>query len=331
MNDLVSVIVPVYNVEKYIRRCVDSILAQTYKNIEIILVDDGSKDESGRICDEYSKIDTRIIVVHKENGGLSSARNMGLDICHGKYILFVDSDDWIRDDAVEVAKSFIKNSEIEIVAFSFYIADSNIKSNDYEIKHINVHNSELNTSDDLLQNFHRDWNKIMIVAWNKLYKKTVFDNLRFKEGVYHEDEYAIVEILKQTQTIYSIDIPLYFYAMSENSIMRNKNCKINHKKTIDLIEMYKERVEIFIDMEYINEARYAFLDYITTIKEYYCSSDNEVALDSIKNHIRGIKKLLSYKKLKESLSYRFVWKLKSFCLWLELKARWERCIDGKYK
>ena len=100
-NFLISVIVPVYNVEKYINRCIDSILSQTYGYLEIILVDDGSKDSSGIICDAYKKIDSRIKVIHKENGGLSSSRNIGLDLCKGDYICFIDSDDWIAADTIE--------------------------------------------------------------------------------------------------------------------------------------------------------------------------------------------------------------------------------------
>ena len=98
MGELISVIVPIYNVEKYIKKCIDSIINQTYKNLEIILVNDGSPDECGKICDEYERIDSRIVVIHKENGGLSDARNAGLKVMHGKYVAFVDSDDWIEPE-----------------------------------------------------------------------------------------------------------------------------------------------------------------------------------------------------------------------------------------
>ena len=102
MDSLISIIIPVYNVEKYLRRCVDSVLGQTYDKLEIILVDDGSTDNSGRICDEYREKDQRIIVIHKENGGLSEARNFGIEKSSGEYISFVDSDDWIPEDSVAI-------------------------------------------------------------------------------------------------------------------------------------------------------------------------------------------------------------------------------------
>ena len=110
MEDLISVVVPIYNVENYIKKCVDSILSQTYKNLEIILVDDGSPDNCPQICDEYAQKDNRIKVIHKENGGLSDARNAGIDISKGKFITFIDSDDYIEKDYVEVLYNSIKEN-----------------------------------------------------------------------------------------------------------------------------------------------------------------------------------------------------------------------------
>ena len=123
-NLLISVIVPVYNTEKYLGRCVDSIINQTYTNLEIILVDDGSPDNSPAICDEYAKKDQRIKVIHKENGGLSSARNAGLDIAKGDFISFIDSDDWVEKDLFEVLVSLYGKTQAEIIASSF-VGDGN--------------------------------------------------------------------------------------------------------------------------------------------------------------------------------------------------------------
>ena len=128
MEDVVSVIVPVYNVEQYIRKCIESILNQTYNKMEIILVDDGSTDNSGIICDEYSKRDKRIKVIHKINGGLSDARNAGLDICTGDYIVFVDSDDYIKNNMIEMLHKDIleKRADISVCSY-FFDNDGNIK------------------------------------------------------------------------------------------------------------------------------------------------------------------------------------------------------------
>lgn len=126
-SKLISVIVPVYNVEKYLSKCIDSILAQTYKNLEIILVDDGSPDNCPKICDEYAKKDNRIKVIHKENGGLSAARNVALDIAKGEYIGFVDSDDFIAEDMYEVLYNLAEKYNAEISSVSFYkVIENNI-------------------------------------------------------------------------------------------------------------------------------------------------------------------------------------------------------------
>ena len=117
----ISVIIPVYNVEKYLKRCLDSVINQTYKNLEIILIDDGSTDKSGNICDEYAAKDKRIIVIHKENGGLSDARNKGLDICTGDYISFIDSDDWIENGFYEYVVNNVKDNDLLI--FDYYITN----------------------------------------------------------------------------------------------------------------------------------------------------------------------------------------------------------------
>ena len=173
----ISVIVPIYNVEKYLNRCLDSIINQTYKNLEIILVDDGSPDNCGKICDEYAKKDNRIKVIHKENGGLSSARNAGLDIATGDYIGFVDSDDWIELDMYEYLLNIcVKyNSDISRCGFVYNdedcYKDENIRIVEYENALIDFINGHIEEG----------------IVCNKLYKKNIFKNLRFKENIIFED------------------------------------------------------------------------------------------------------------------------------------------------
>lgn len=312
MNDLVSIIIPIYNVEKYLKRCVDSVIKQSYCNLEIILVDDGSPDRCGEICDEYAQTDIRIKVIHKQNGGLSSARNAGLDICKGDYVLFVDSDDWIKGDAVENALTYIRNSKADILAFSFYVASMEKAEDNYNITHVRVNDFEKNEAAYLLQNFREEWDKVLIVAWNKLYRRKIFDNVRFIEGVYHEDEYAITEILKNADRIHSIDLPFYYYYLSENSIMRNKNKNVNTKKTIDLIQMYRKRVICFLKLGYIEQAKYSFFDYIGTIKESY-SQLKKSDRKKIEKEMFELKKLAKNLELRSSLSVLFKFKLKMFC------------------
>ena len=184
MNPVISIIVPVYKVEKQLNKCIESILNQTFKDYELILVDDGSPDNCGHICDEYEKKDSRIKVIHKKNGGLSDARNAGLDIALGKYIGFVDSDDIIHPQMYEKLYNCINKSNLDIVQCKF----KRFKS--IEEININISDSELNFKEynsqdaiiDLIDN-----NKINVNAWNKLYKRELFQNERYPKGKIHED------------------------------------------------------------------------------------------------------------------------------------------------
>ena len=141
MEELISVVVPVYNVEKYIDKCINSIINQTYKNLEIILVDDGSPDNCGNICDEYAKKDNRIIVIHKENGGVSSARNIGIKNAKGKWITFVDSDDWIENDYVEKLSKIGIQNKAEVVLCGYNRINNNDKQPINAIGEIKKYNS----------------------------------------------------------------------------------------------------------------------------------------------------------------------------------------------
>jgi len=190
---LISVIVPVYKVEMWLRRCIDSILAQTFSDFELILVDDGSPDNCPQICDEYARRDSRVKVIHQKNGGLSAARNTGLDITRGKYITFVDSDDWIDSDFLEVLFRNIVEHDAQICQcnfrFSFEDGTAEIPSrNTAEI-------SFLNKSAAIHSLFDYDWNGFYIPVWGKLYSSTLFKNVRFKPGRIHEDNFMSCDIV----------------------------------------------------------------------------------------------------------------------------------------
>lgn len=185
MDNLISIIVPVYNVEKYINRCVDSILSQTYRNIEIILVDDGSTDSSGIICDKYATVDSRIKVFHTKNGGLSYARNIGIEASIGDYICFVDSDDWIEKNILELALEESKANDVDVVVWGFvkdFVDDNEVVKKSIIVK-----------SDKLLFEKNKDSFALSSqtcldlsgYAWNKLYKSSLikYNKLKFEEGV----------------------------------------------------------------------------------------------------------------------------------------------------
>ena len=214
-NALISIIVPVYNVEQYIPKCLDGILSQTYKSLEIILVDDGSTDSSGRICDEYAKKDKRIVVIHKENAGLSSARNAALDIATGKYIGFVDSDDWIDHNMYEILiKVAIKNNA-DIVNCGV------IREYDDGKQKIVKSPAEIMRSETALIKLIENEELYDFVV-NKLYKSNLWNNIRFPVGQYYEDIYTTYRTFLNANKIVCIKNNLYHYLQRTGSIVRSE-------------------------------------------------------------------------------------------------------------
>ena len=229
MNDfLISVIVPVYNVEKYLDRCVESIVNQTYTNLEIILVDDGSPDNCPQMCDVWAEKDSRIKVIHKENGGLSSARNAGLDYMSGDYLFFLDSDDYINKDAISILFDLLQSNNCDM-SFGRYVmvyeGQENTSANncfsgekiiftedEFWSYYYSVNHSE-NYSEKAVN---------MIISCNKLIKKSVFETLRFAVGRINEDEIIIHNIVSKCNKIAFIDKETYYYYQNENSIMGSK-------------------------------------------------------------------------------------------------------------
>ena len=213
---MISIIVPVYKVEEYLRRCIDSILSQTYKDFELILVDDGSPDNCGAICDEYAQKDSRITVIHKENGGLSSARNAGLEIAKGDYIGFVDSDDEIAPRCYEALHYFMETDGSDIVTYNH----NSIPDTDKWIPM--GENRVVVDSETVLREFSDKYYKMIgDTVMTKLYKKKIFNNLRFKEGIIYEDTAILPYSIKESHRITVLTFSFYYYTFSEGSIMRS--------------------------------------------------------------------------------------------------------------
>lgn len=213
-NDLISVIVPIYNVEKYLKRCIDSIVNQSYKNLEIILVDDGSPDKCPCICDEYSKEDSRIKVVHKENGGLSDARNAGLNVASGKYILFIDSDDWIHCDMIKVLYNAIVDEDADIAECKS-IKTSEFVEEVYDNNEISI--TSFTTVEALLSLIKEK--PLKQTVWDKLYRREVIENVPFEKGKYHEDEFFTYQVFGNSKKVVFCDRVFYYYFQREDSIM----------------------------------------------------------------------------------------------------------------
>lgn len=238
---LISVIVPVYKVEAYLSRCIDSILAQTFTNFELILINDGSPDNCGKICDEFSQKDKRIHVIHKENGGLSSARNAGIDWVfansNSQWLTFIDSDDWIHPQYLELLLSGATSTNTDICVCEYKEA-----AEFSAFANINNTNTQKLSPEELFVNHHIT----SVIACCKLYKKRGFENIRFPLGKIHEDEYTTYKILFENSLVSYIKEPLYFYFINSNGIIRSQWTP----KRLDAICALEEQVDYFRKREY---------------------------------------------------------------------------------
>lgn len=238
---MISVIVPVYNMEKYLKKCVDSILNQDYKDIELILVDDGSKDSSPLMCDEFADHDDRIKVIHKENGGQGSARNMGLDIAKGEYISFIDSDDWVEPDMytnlITIAQE--NDADLAICEVALCHEDGTV------LKKKRVNGTLIMTKDEAFS--HRfDGSEIVTDSpCNKLYKKELFKNLRYPENRLLEDSALMYLILDRVQKVVSSEKIGYNIRCDMGSVSRRKY----NKKRCDTIITFTEMADFLASKE----------------------------------------------------------------------------------
>ena len=242
MNELISIIVPVYKVEEYLARCVDSILSQSYRQLEIILVDDGSPDASGEICDAYAQRDDRIKVIHKINGGLSDARNAGIAQASGSYLTFLDSDDWIHESYITYLYELLKVNDADISLCNF------LKTTKEEVPVEPIQGSEAVLSNeavleryiDLGDDFHPQ----LVMACGKLFKAKLFDTIRFPVGRLHEDEFTTYKLFHFAKKSVLSTKPLYYYWQREDSIM---GLGFKTKNKMDYLDALAERASFFHD------------------------------------------------------------------------------------
>ena len=218
---IVSIIVPIYKVEQYMDECITSIVNQTYSNIEIILVDDGSPDNCPRKCDDWGKADERVVVYHKKNGGLSDARNYGIEVAKGEFIMFVDSDDYIAREMVEKLYSSIIDSDADIVGCKINTVTNGVVSEYDKIGNKNKKLTPIMTGLDYLKLFVAG--EIENASWNKIYKKSCFDTIRFRKGRNNEDFLMFYELCPEIKKIAFIDYYGYFYRQREGSIVHDVN------------------------------------------------------------------------------------------------------------
>lgn len=233
MEDLVSIVVPVYNVVQYLDACMDSVLNQSYHRIEVILVDDGSTDGSGQKCDYYAKIDSRVIVIHKENGGLSDARNRGIALAKGTYIMFVDSDDIVSLNIVSYLYGLCEKYSADISICDPVHCYSMEKISFEEEKQCKVFNAENAIIEMLYQK------SFLVAAWGKLFRRAYFDDILFPYGMLFEDSAIMYKILKKANRIVYGDAKLYGYLHREGSITTNRFSK----RDCDIIKICQQITE----------------------------------------------------------------------------------------
>lgn len=220
-SPVISIIVPVYKVEKYLEKCIVSILQQTFKNFELILVDDGSPDNCPAICDEFAKKDNRIIVIHKNNGGLSDARNAGLSIAKGQYIGFVDGDDYIERNMYELLLDEIVLKNADMAVCNYKYVDEQYQSIENRNNNMPI-NAEILGVDEYLNRLIGKCGWYYVPAWNKLYNKSIFNDIKFPKGKQHEDEFLIHRIVYRCNSIVCLRQSLYNYVQRSSSIMNQR-------------------------------------------------------------------------------------------------------------
>ncbi|WEG11510.1 glycosyltransferase [Pullulanibacillus sp. KACC 23026] len=248
MTDKISIIVPIYKVEAYLKRCVQSVIQQTYRNLEIILVDDGSPDRCGVWIEAFAKEDSRIRPLHKENGGLSDARNVGMQAATGDYMFFLDSDDWIAPTAIETLMNQLHRFQADVVQSNFYYAyqDYLLLDDRYygEVSPVILDNPELMR--ELVKN-----EKVKNFAWGKLYKTELIKELPFRKGVLFEDVFWAHQVMHRVHRYVILNQPLYYYFQRNDSIVAHYT-----SRNLDMLRGLKER-HWFISMNYkdlVNES-----------------------------------------------------------------------------
>ena len=281
-----SIIVPIYKVEKYLEQCVESIIAQTYGNWELILVDDGSPDQSGRIADQYASQDSRILVIHKENGGLSDARNAGLEVATGDYITLVDSDDYIHPQMLELMLQAAGDGEEDVVICGYEMV---YEGQTPKIQKFELSGVERIDGREIQQVYFKqsDQRLTYTVAWGKLYRRSCFDAIRYPKGKLHEDEHVTFQILYEASKIVYVELPMYYYLSRESSIMGDFAAK-----RFDIFGGYSERMSYYMKKQEVDLAKRTFflaLHMLAQYREWMNQRDaaSKEALKDARGMLRG--------------------------------------------
>lgn len=283
MNDKISIIVPIYNAAKYLPKCIESLINQTYENLEIILVDDGSTDESGKIADDYSKKDNRIKVIHKEHGGNTEGRNIALKAATGKFIGFVDNDDFIEADMYELLLSTLYNYDADIVQCAYYRIN---EDNEILPKYYSGKTKQFNNISAFEELIKRKGFKNPV--WNKIYKKDLTEGISFPVGRLNKDIIFNYKTFARAKKLVSIDIPKYYYLKRKDSIYGT----YKYLENMDPFHNFIERLD-FISKNFPQlfniaqkELYFDSLIYYKILKKNFTRDKDKKRRNLIKNYIR---------------------------------------------
>lgn len=298
MDELISVIVPIYNVEKQLKRCINSIINQTYKNIQILLIDDGSKDSSGKICDDFSKYDTRIVVLHQDNVGVSAARNKGIELAKGRYICFIDSDDYIEKNYIEELYQLMRDEKIDLG-----ICDLNYKYTNKEDCWSTVGEKTINLkniSEEIFLELNEKY--LLYGPYNKIFKSSIIKKQKIKfikEMSYGEDLIFNLSYLQYVKIIKTTNQTRYNYIADIDNSLANKY-RADRFKTGKII--FEELYKFFEINGMLSEKSKKYL-YGRIFDDAYNNICECVKNQSCKESLKEIKKILFDQKIKESYAY----------------------------
>ena len=297
----ISIIIPVYNVKNYLCRCINSVLTQSLFDFDLILIDDGSPDSCGAICDEYASRDSRINVIHQANGGLSAARNAGLDWVfansNSEWITFIDSDDWVHPQYLEVLYSAAQKTGLDIVIGGYALSERDT--------HVPWKEGVLSANPEIweTERFYCEYSGNAIVAWGKLFKRTLWEDVRFPIGRLHEDEFVIYKVLFSKEIVTFVRGPLYSYFQNPMGIIHSKP---SYRRCRDIVEAIKEQVEFFSLYHFKNAMEMRLPALITKIYTFYHLDvdDNEKLQTFLRSEMKAA--LTKYKcqyPFRENLKY----------------------------
>ena len=302
---LITIIVPIFNMKIYLKRCLDSISTQTYKNIEIILVDDGSTDGSAEICDEYKNQDVRFKVIHQKNGGLSVARNSGLDVAQGKYILFIDSDDWIKDNMVQLLYEAVEQTNSDLAVCGFILTDGVTEINSLWYDNSCVFTRE-QAYEELISN-----TTMQSQACNKIYKAEIIKSVYFPKGELFEDIQMMHKVFRKCEKIAVISDRLYYYYTRQNSIsftpkLYNRLAlSLSLMKRLEYVETYTPQYKEKVLAQAAKFFAQTIIHYSYSAEEITNNQQEYEYLKNILNQKETKRAIYKYCNLKDKIQYIF--------------------------